>query len=76
MLCSKNYTVYVLSLAELYFLIQWEEKDQDDGESLFDVLPSKSIIVDYLLAVVKGQAVSACFKKNTYPASIVGKGMP
>ena len=73
MLCSKNYTVYVLSLAELYFLIQWEEKDQDDGESLFDVLPSKSIIVDYLLAVVKGQAVSARFK---YPASIVGKGMP
>lgn len=56
--------------------MQWEEKDQDDGESIYDVLPSKSIIADDPLAVVEGQTVSASFKKKTYPASIVGRGMP
>lgn len=53
----------------------WEEKDQDNGESLYDVLPSKSIITADPLAVVEGQTVSASFKKN-YPVSIVGRGMP
>ena len=55
--------------------MQWEEKDQDDGESLYDVLPSKSIVADNPLAVVEGQTVSACFKKKTYPAVVVGRGM-
>ena len=55
--------------------MQWEEKDQDDGESLYDVLPSKAIIADDPLVVLEGQTVSASFKKKTYPASIVGRGM-
>ena len=46
--------------------MQWEEKDQEDGESLFDVFPSKSIVADDPLAVVEGQSVSASFKKKTY----------
>ena len=48
---------------------------QNDGESVYDVLPSKSIIADDLLTVVEGQSVSASFK-NTFPAYIVGKGIP
>ncbi len=63
------------NFADLYFLVQWEEKDQDDGESLYDVLPSKAIIDDDPLAVVEGHTVCVSFKKKTYPALIVGRGM-
>ena len=56
--------------------MQWEEKDQDDGESVYDVLPSKSIVADDPLAVMEGQTISASFKKKTYPVLIVGRGMP
>ena len=48
--------------------MQWEEKDQDDGESLYDVLPSKAIVADDPLAVEEGQTVSVSFKKKPYPA--------
>ena len=40
------------------------------------MLPSKSIIADDVLTVVEGQSVSASFKKKTFPACIVGKGIP
>ena len=55
--------------------MQWEEKDQDDGENLYDVLPSKAIVAYDPLAVEEGQTVSVSFKK-TYTALVVGRGMP
>ena len=55
--------------------MRWEEKDQEDGESLYDVLPSKSIVADDPLAVVEEQTVSAFFKKKAYAAVVVGRGM-
>ena len=55
-------------------LVQWDEKDDDDGESLFDVLPAKAIVDVDPLVVEEGQKCSAAFQKHTYPATIVGKG--
>ena len=49
--------------------MQWEEKDQEDGESPCDVLPSKSIVTDDPLAVVEGQTISASFKKKISSAN-------
>ena len=58
---------YALSLAELHFLLQWEEKDQDDGESLYDVLPSTSIVADDPSAVVEGQSF-CIFQEENLPS--------
>ena len=45
---------HTLSAKELYFLVQWDEKDQEDGNSLYDILPSKDIVRDDPLAIVEG----------------------
>ena len=55
-------------------LIQWDEKDEEDGESLYDVLPAKAIVDVDPVVVEVGQKCSATFQKQTYPATIVGKG--
>ena len=60
-----------LSAVELYFLVQW---DEEDGNSVYDVLPSKDIVCDDPLAVVEGQVMSALFRKKSYPVKIVGQG--
>lgn len=57
---------YAMSLAELHFFMQWEE-DQDNGESLYDVLRSKSIVADDPLAVVEGQTV-CIFQEENLPS--------
>lgn len=36
----------MLFYLELYFLIQWEDRDEEDGHDLLDVLPAKAIVVD------------------------------
>lgn len=65
---------HTLSTVELYFLVQWDEKDQEDGNSLYDVLPSKDIVCDDPLSIVEEQEVSALFRKKSYPVKIVGQG--
>ena len=65
---------HTLSSVELYFLVQWDEKDQEDGNSVYDVLPSKDIVCDDPLGVVEGQEISALFRKKSYPVKIVGQG--
>ena len=65
---------HTLSAVELYFLVQWDEKDQGDGNSPYDVFPSKDIVCDDPLSVVEGQELSALFRKKSYPVKIVGQG--
>lgn len=65
---------HTLSAKELYFLVQWDEKDQEDGNSLYDILPSKDIVCDDPLAIVEGQEMSALFRKKSYPVKVVGQG--
>ena len=55
-------------------MVQWDEKDQEDGKSLYDVLPSKDIVCEDPLSIVEGQEMSAIFKKKNYPVKILGRG--
>ena len=55
-------------------MVQWDEKDQEDGKSLYDVLPSKDIVYEDPLSIVEGQEMSAIFKKKNYPVKILGRG--
>lgn len=64
---------HTLSTVELYFLVQWDEKDQEDGNSLYDVLPSKDIVCDDPLSVVEGQEVSALFRKKATLSKLLDK---
>ena len=64
----------ILSITGLYFVVQWDENNQEDGKSLYYVLPSKDIIVCEDPLSVEGQEMSAIFKKKNYPVKIVGRG--
>ena len=67
----------MLFYLELYFLIQWEDRDEEDGHDLLDVLPAKAIVVDSdanLELLGEGDNCQALFNKKMYPATIVGSG--
>ena len=72
----------MLFYLELYFLIQWEDRDKEDGHDLLDVLPAKAIVVDSDANLeLLGEGDNYChycqalFNKKMYPATIiVGSG--
>ena len=58
-------------------MIQWEDRDKEDGHDLLDVLPAKAIVVDSdanLELLGEGDNCQALFNKKMYPATIVGSG--
>ena len=58
-------------------MIQWEDRDEEDGHDLLDVLPAKAIVVDSdadLESLGEGDNCQALFNKKMYPATIVGSG--
>ena len=63
---------------DLHFLVKWEDRDQEDGHDLLDVLPTKAIVVDSdvdLESLGEGYECQALFNKEVYPVTIVGSGM-
>ena len=68
---------FPLICADLYFLVQWEEHDEEDGHDLLDVLPAKAIVAEGEVDVVslsEGNKFRAIFNK-VYPVTIKGSGM-
>ena len=63
---------------DLYFLVEWqsEDKQAEDSERMFDVLPSKALQAEDsdVLDVAVDTVGKANFKGKLYPVKIVGKG--
>ena len=68
---------FQLICADLYFFVQWEEHDEEDGHDLLDVLPAKAIVAEGEVDVVslsEGNKSWAIFNKKVYPVTIKGSG--
>ena len=66
-------TSFVSDFAELYFLVEWDDRD-DENDCVFDVLPAKLLCVENPLEVSKGAKSQAMYKKKEYSVTIVDKG--
>ena len=62
-----KFMMNTLFYADLYFLVQWEDGDEEDGHDLLDVLPAKAIITETDMGVAslgEGVKCQAMFEKN------------
>ena len=59
---------FPLICADLYFLVQWEEHDEEDGH---DIVAEGEVDV---VSLSEGNKCQAIFNKKVYPVTIIGSG--
>lgn len=57
--------------ADLYFLIQWQEEEEED---LYDVLPARDIKANDVFSLSPGDQCKASFSNKLYNSKVVAHG--